>query len=962
MMTADSEGLVGRTLGHYRLTEVIGAGGMGVVYRAHDQRLDRTVAVKVIRPALLANDRVRASFRGEALALSKLNHPNVETIHDFDWHDGLDVLVAEYVPGRTLAEQLREGPMPERDAVRLGTQMARGLSAIHEQGIVHRDLKPGNLRVTPDRRLKILDFGLAQSLLGIAHDDPTCLATEAVGERPGTPRYMSPERIRGAPAEVRGDIYGAGAVLYEMATGAPPFSGDDLIALTHNILAVEPASPRALNPQVSAEFERVILKALDKDPDRRHQSAAELALDLERLSPRQTAEAAAGGRARKAAAAVVACVGLVAFGVAAWLGGAGMPARAARDFTPRGWVVISDFGGCTQGAETCDALREALTIALEQSRFLNVLPRQRVIEALHRMERPPEAAIDEATGLDLCRRERAQVLLSGRVAAEQGGTHITVRALSHDGRLLFTVRETASRPEDAVRKVDALSNRVRRELGESSAQVDASLPLAQVTTRSTAALERYSRAVDQLARGRVAEAKASLLAAAELDPDFAMVHQQLAEVYNRMGEPGQERAHRERAYALRAKLTDRERLTIEGAYHSSREDYDRAVESLQTLVGLFADDPVARSDFAFGLRDVGRLRDAIEQLRQALALDPHASEAAAGLVHLLAEVGENDEALATFDQLTARGFDTPQLRWGRAMALMGKGAAGEARRELENLAHGAEESYRSIGGLYLARLAILEGHRREARDELARAARADRLAGRAYPERHRRYLLGRLALLDGDRAGALREGRELTTGGGEPSVEELHNAGHLQLLAGNVAAARRTLERVQRAVPERPGAFGRSRVLLLEAGIAATAGHQATAELYREAAAAFPNYLSHLGLAQWLESRGDWRGALAEWQRVVGARGEILRYGFPADWVLAHVGAARMLVRLGDPAQARRSFEHALAAWKDGDQDRLQAGLRREWEALVARTSAPAAAVAEGGPDAPGDGRKERRP
>jgi tetratricopeptide (TPR) repeat protein len=960
MTTVGSEALVGRTLGHYRLLEVVGAGGMGVVYRAHDERLDRIVAVKVIAPALLADERTRTRFRAEALALSKLNHPNVETIHDFDRHGGLDLLVAEYVPGATLAERLREGPLAERDAIRLGTQLARGLAAVHDQGIVHRDVKPGNLRVTPDRRLKILDFGVARSLRGVAHDDPTSLATEAVGERPGTPRYMSPERFRGAPADVRGDVYSAGAVLYEMATGTAPVRGEDVGDLARNILAVEPEPPRTVNPQVSEAFERIILKALDKDPERRYQSAAELAVDLERLGPRPTGPLRVPGR-RALAVTLGAAAVLVALGAVAWMAAPWMPGRSGQDFTPRGWVLISDFVGCAGGAETCDALREALTIALEQSRFLNVLPRQRVIEALQRMERPPEAAIDEATGLQLCRRERAQVLLSGRVATEQGGTFVTVRALAHDGRLVFTVRETTSRPEDAIRKVDALSNRVRRELGESGAQVDASLPLEQVTTRSTAALERYSRAVDLLARGRVADAKAALLAAAELDPEFAMVHQELADVYNRTGEPLRESEHVQRAYALRGKLTDRERLTIEGAYHSSREDYERAVESLQALVGLYPDDPVARRNLALALMAVGRSGDAIGELRRTLQLEPHASRAASALVLLLAEVGENDEALATFEQVGARGLVTPTLQWGRAMALMGKGEAGLARQELQRLAMGPEESYRSIGQLYLTRLEIVEGHRREAREELARAARADRVAGRAYPERHRRYLLGRLLLLDGDWAGALRQARELTAGAVAPTVHEWFGAGHIQLLAGDVAAAGVTLERLRATLPDPPGAFGRSRVLLLEAGIAAATGREETGELYRQAAAAFPSYFANVGLAEWLESREDWREALEEWGRVLDARGEILRYGFPADWVLAHARTARVALRLGDVARARRAFEQALTTWKDGDSDRLQAGLRREWQVLGGRDAAPAATRGEGGPAAPAGGREERR-
>jgi tetratricopeptide (TPR) repeat protein len=934
---------------------------MGVVYRARDERLPRDVAVKVIAPDLLADDDARRRFRDEALALSKLNHPNVETIHDFERHDGLDVIVAEYVPGRTLTELVRDGPLDERDAVRLGTQLAHGLSAVHEQGIVHRDLKPGNLRVTPDQRLKILDFGLAERLPRLDGGDATTLRPAAGDDRPGTPRYMSPERIRGGPPDVREDVYGAGTVLYEMATGVAPFRAPNLMALTHEILDLDPSPPRALNPLISADFEHVILKALEKDPGRRHQTAAELAADLERLGSQAQIHWPAPRPRRRRAWAIAAAAGLAVLGTALF-------SLVARDAAPtagpgagtREWVAIGDFAGCARGAEACDALREALTIALEQSRFLNVLPRPRVVEALRRMERSPDSVLDEATGLDLCRRERVSVLLTGRVATAGTASHVTVRALAADGRLLFTVRETATGHDEVVKRIDALSRRVRQQLGESSAQIGESPPLQQVTTRSTAALERYSRAVDLVARGEIADASAALLAAVALDPEFGMAHHQLAAVYNQLGEPAKERVHLERAHALRSKLTDRERLVIAGRYHSLREEYGRAVENLQTLAGLYPDDPAARYELARALTYVGRRQDGVVQFRQALRSNPYSAPSASGLVLLLAELGENDAALAVADEARARQLETPHLQWGRAMALMGQGETGAARRTLESLSRGSEEAYRTIGELYLTRLAILEGRFRAAREELTRAVRADRLAGRTYPEHHRRFLLGRLALLASDRGEAMRQAQALVAGAAAPRVEDLHYAGFLQVLAGDVTAARGTLQRLRTATADRADAFGRSCTLLLDANILSRLGRGEPAERYREAYAAYPTYLAHQGLAEWLETQGDWHGALSAWRRVVEARGEVLRHGFPADWVLAHLRAARAARRLGRTGEALDGYRHAIEAWKEGDADTLQAEIEREWRTL-AGTAAPVA----GGtvrPIAPVAGRVEKAP
>jgi len=277
---------IARTIGRYRVEEKLGAGGMGVVYRARDERLDRDVALKVLPPGTLADEAARKRFRKEALALSQLNHPNIATVYDFDTDQGVDLLVMEYIPGVTLDEKVAAGPLTEQEVYRLGTQLAQGLTAAHEVGVVHCDLKPGNLRVTPDGRVKIMDFGLAK-LLHPADEDKEVRATSSLGQPQGamgTLPYMSPEQLREEDVDPRSDIYAAGAVLYEMATGRRPFVETGRARLIDVILHQSPRLPTTLNPRVSPQLERIILKALDKDPPRRYQSARELSLDLERQS------------------------------------------------------------------------------------------------------------------------------------------------------------------------------------------------------------------------------------------------------------------------------------------------------------------------------------------------------------------------------------------------------------------------------------------------------------------------------------------------------------------------------------------------------------------------------------------------------------------------------------------------------------------------------------------------------
>ena len=270
---------VGDSLASYVLLEQIGMGGMGVVFRAQDTRLNRDVAVKVLTPGAIADQDARRRFRNEAMALSRLNHPNIETVFDFGSQDEIDFLVIEYIPGLSLDVRLTRGPLPAYEVTALGSQLALGLNAAHQKGVVHRDLKPGNLRITPDQRLKILDFGLAKFFCVNVGDDAATTLTQGVA---GTLPYMAPEQLRGEPADVRSDIYSAGAVLYEMSTGQRPFP--EAGALLVDAILNRPAiSPTSWKRHLSPGMEAVIMKALEKDPRRRYQSAADLLSDIERL-------------------------------------------------------------------------------------------------------------------------------------------------------------------------------------------------------------------------------------------------------------------------------------------------------------------------------------------------------------------------------------------------------------------------------------------------------------------------------------------------------------------------------------------------------------------------------------------------------------------------------------------------------------------------------------------------------
>ena len=314
----------GTTIGRYRIEEEIGAGGMGVVYRAYDAKLGRDVAIKVVTPGALDDEAARKRFRNEARVLSRLNHPVIQTIHDFDSIDGNDLLISELVPGVSLDTRIGTDPLPEREIVRIGTQLAQGLAAAHAAGVLHRDLKPANLRVTPEGLLKILDFGLAtvkpEAVLSVTTTMSLADAPTAVA---GTVPYMPPEQLLGERTDERSDIYSAGCVLYELATGQRPFAEKISARLTNAILHDTPRPVRQVNNRVSVELERITLKCLEKDADLRYQSAKDLGADLRRLeigNTRALSEPSLpmAGRKRRwirSAAVVIALAGLVALAV-----------------------------------------------------------------------------------------------------------------------------------------------------------------------------------------------------------------------------------------------------------------------------------------------------------------------------------------------------------------------------------------------------------------------------------------------------------------------------------------------------------------------------------------------------------------------------------------------------------------------------------------------------------------------
>ena len=561
--------MIGQQFGHYEVESRLGSGGAGEVFLARDLRLDRRVAIKVLSERRVADERARARFRLEAHALSRLNHPNIATIFDFNQQDGRDYLVMEYIEGQSLRE-MTAGSLPPEEVIRLGMQLADALVAAHGAGVVHLDLKPGNLMLREDGRLKVLDFGIARlQLPDDASTDTPAEETGTAANAAGTPPYMAPEQVAAGPVDRRTDIYAAGATLYELATGRRVFDKPRGIGLYESILRDKPDPPSRHNTAIAAPLEDALMKALEKKPADRHQTAQELLDDLRGCEATgQSSWRLRRGRRWARRELVLTALGILV--AASVTGYALWPVPAKARFNARDFVLVGDLENRTNDPLLARTVQEALTIALQQSHYVNLVSRDRVAETLRLMQKPA-ATIDASIGLDLCRREGVPAFISGSVARSGDVTLITVTASAVDAAgstLLFTNSAEYRRPEELFTRVDELAKRVRQNLGESLAGIaTSSQPLDRVPTRSIEALRQYSLAVSARAMGDVNAIEGPLLAALQLDPEFAMAHLRLGNYYlDLAGTPTRARPSFERAYALRDRVTDREKFFIAAEY------------------------------------------------------------------------------------------------------------------------------------------------------------------------------------------------------------------------------------------------------------------------------------------------------------------------------------------------------------------------------------------------------------